>query len=57
MPGMGGMPGMPDMAAMEEMIKNMSPEQKKEMMEQAAKMGAGMGGAGAGADPKIDEVD
>ena len=57
MPGMGGMPGMPDMTAMEEMIKNMSPEQKKEMMEQAAKMGAGMGGAGAGADPKIDEVD
>jgi len=59
MPGMGGMGGMPDMAAMEEMFKNMSPEQQKEMMEQAAKMGAGMGMPGMGAEtgPKVDEVD
>lgn len=51
-PGMGGMGGMPDMAAMGEMFKNMSPEQQKEMMEQAAKMGSEVNSG-----PKVEEVD
>ena len=41
MPGMGGMGGMPenfDMAQMEEMFKNLSPDQKKHVEEMAAQM-------------------
>lgn len=42
----GGTSGVPDMAGMEEMMKNMSPEDMEKMMQ-------GMGGAA----PKVDEVD
>jgi L1 cell adhesion molecule like protein len=58
MGGMGGMPGMPpgfDPSKMEEMLANMSPEQREQLEKMASQMGAG--GMGEASSPDVDVED
>lgn len=59
--GMGGMPGMGgfDPSKIEEMMKNMTPEQREHLERMSAQMGGGMGGPSPKDDdgPSVQEID